>query len=131
MEPIQIIIISNDETYKSGLKNNLKHSNIDIYAIDSIADVLPYLDEKPPFKLIIFKPETPFEEDKIIKYSKIKRKEFNLRILVFQQKHKCLVTITNISIMFYLKHNIRHFRNMTAARILEIFEPKKNTLEYI
>jgi len=116
MEPIQIIIISNDELYKKNLKNNLKkyNSNVDIILLQYIGDILPFLDETPPFKLLVLKPDKPITKEKIVSYRTIKKRKFHLRLLIFQQEHKSLVAIANVSTIYYLKNHISFFANMNT-----------------
>jgi hypothetical protein len=64
-ETIQCIIISEDANYKTKVEHFLKANgeNVTIILTNTLMDALMYLDEKPPFKLLIRKHNKPLDEE--------------------------------------------------------------------
>ena len=119
-ETIQCIIISEDANYKTKVKAFLNtHTNTEIILTNTLMEALAYLNEKPPFKLLIRKHDNPIDEEEIENCKRVVQRDMNFRILVFQKEHKNLVMLLNLSSIRYAKEELKLFEGLKLKTVLK------------
>ena len=123
-EPIQCIICSEDAHYRNSLKLHLEesHLNMEIVLVKDLLGALSYLDESPPFKLLIRKPDKPLGVEDIANCHAVAKRDLNLRILVFQKEHKKLLKELNDDTIHFLQENKGLFSGMKKTSVLNALE---------
>jgi hypothetical protein len=120
-ETIQCIIISEDANYKTKVEHFLKANgeNVIIILTNTLMDALMYLDEKPPFKLLIRKPNKPLDAEDIENCRRVVERDMNFRIVVFQKEHKDLTMLLNLSSLRFLQQEKGLFAKMKLKTVLK------------
>ncbi|WP_452600804.1 hypothetical protein [Pontimicrobium sp. MEBiC06410] len=120
-ETIQCIVISEDANYKTKVEHFLKANgeNVTIILTNTLMDALMYLDEKPPFKLLIRKPNKPLEAEDIENCRRVVERDMNFRIVVFQKEHKDLTMLLNLSSLRFLQQEKGLFAKMKLKTVLK------------
>lgn len=119
-EKIQCIIISEDANYKTKVQAFLNtHTNAEIILTNTLMEALAYLNEKPPFKLLIRKHNTPLDEEELENCRRVPERDMNFRIIVFQELHKELVMLLNLSSLRYMQYEKGLFTKMKLKRVLK------------
>ncbi len=124
VKPIQCIVVSEDEDYKVNLKRLLKecYPDMEVTLTITLTDALRFLNEDPPFKLLIRKPTISLSRSEIRNCLKVEERNLYIRIIVLQKKHKTLIeTLNNKSIQF-LKDEKNIFRGLDNKSVLEMLE---------
>ena len=120
-ETIQCIVISEDANYKTKVERFIKANgeNVEIILTNTLTDALMYLDEKPPFKLLIRKHNKPLDEEEIENCSRVPERELNFRILVFQNQHKNVAMLLNLSSLRYMQQEKGLFTHLKLRTVLK------------
>lgn len=120
-EKIQCIIISEDANYKTRVEHfiNTNCENVEIVLTNTLMDALMYLDEKPPFKLLVRKPNNPLDKEDIENCERIPKRNMNIRILVFQNLHKDLIMLLNLSSLRFLQQEKGMFSKLKLKTVLK------------
>ncbi len=123
-EPIQCIICSEDAHYRNNLKLHLEqsHPNMEIVLTKDLLGALSYLDEKPPFKLLIRKPDKPLDLEDIANCHTVAKRDLNLRVMVFQKEYRKLLENLNNDTILFLQKNMGLFKNMKRTTALKTLE---------
>ena len=121
---MQCIICSEDAHYRNSLKLHLEesHPNMEIVLVKDLLGALSYLDESPPFKLLIRKPDKPLGVEDIANCHTVAKRDLNLRVLVFQKEHKKLLEELNDDTIHFLQENKGLFSGMKKASVLNALE---------
>ena len=119
-EKIQCIIISEDANYKIKVQTFLnKHTNTEVILTNTLMEALKYLNDKPPFKLLIRKHNKPLDEEELENCRNVVHRDMNFRILVFQNLHKDITMLLNLSSLRYMQYEKGLFANMKLKRVLK------------
>ncbi len=120
-ELIQCIVISEDVNYKKKVKEFLEKniSEVDIKIVDDLYQALAFMNDKPPFKVLIRKHNKPLSTDEIENCSRAISKDVNFRILIFQEKHKDMIMMLNLSSIRYLKEVLNVFKNLKTKAVIK------------
>ncbi|WP_452601131.1 hypothetical protein [Pontimicrobium sp. MEBiC06410] len=123
-EKIQCIIISEDANYKTKVEHfiNTNCENVEIILTNTLMDALMYLDEKPPFKLLVRKPNKPLDKEDIENCERIPERNMNIRVLVFQNLHKDLIMLLNLSSLHYIQQKKGLFTHLKLRTLLKRLE---------
>ncbi|WP_452600661.1 hypothetical protein [Pontimicrobium sp. MEBiC06410] len=120
MEKIQCIIISEDAHYKTKVKTFLnKYTNTEVILTNTLMDALMYLDEKPPFKLLIRKPNKPLDAEDIENCRRVVERDMNFRIVVFQKEYKDLTMLLNLNSLRCMQQEKGLFAKMKLKTVLK------------
>jgi hypothetical protein len=119
-EKIQCIIISEDINYKTKVKAFLNsHTDTEIILTNTLTEALAYLNEKPPFKLLIRKHNKPLDEEEIENCRNVVQRDMNFRIVIFQKEHKNLIMLLNLSSLRYMQYEKGLFAKMKLKTVLK------------
>lgn len=119
-ETIQCIIISEDANYKTKVQTFLNtHTNTEVIVTNTLMEALQYLNEKPPFKLLIRKHNKPLDKEELENCRRVVERDMNFRIIVFQKEHKDLTMLLNLSSLRYMQYEKGLFTNMKLKRVLK------------
>ena len=120
IDKIQCIIISEDANYKTKAKTFLStHTNTEIILTNTLTEALAYLNEKPPFKLLIRKHDKPLDEEELENCRRVPERDMNFRIVVFQNEHKDLTMLLNLSSLRFVQYEKELFANMKLKTVLK------------
>ncbi len=120
IDKIQCIIISEDAHYKTKVKTFLStHTNTEIILTNTLTEALAYLNEKPPFKLLIRKHNKPLDEEELENCRRVPERDMNFRIVVFQNEYKELTMLLNLSSLRYMQYEKELFANMKLKTVLK------------
>lgn len=121
---IQILVVSEDRAYKKSLKSylNICFPKVDVVLIEDLIGSLRFLDEKPPFKLLIRKPTKGISIEEINNCMLVEQKDINLRVVVFQNNHKGLIKVLNNNSIKFLKKEKNLFSGMKTKSVLKLLE---------
>ena len=124
VEPLQIIIASKDEHYKQNLERyfNDYYPFVDVFLVNTITEALTYFDDKPPFKFLIRKPLNPLDKEEIDNCKVTEVRDINLRLVLFQQKHKQAIKALNKNTIHYLKKEKHLFKGMHTNAVLAMLK---------
>lgn len=119
-EKIQCIIISEDANYKIKVQTFLnKYTNTEIILTNTLMETLKYLNDKPLFKLLIRKHNKPLDEEELENCRNVVHRDMNFRILVFQNLHKDITMLLNLSSLRYMQYEKGLFANMKLKIVLK------------
>lgn len=123
-ERIQCIVISEDVNYKNNIKQYLNKStpSINVTLIDTLLDALAFLNEKPPFKLLIRKHNKPLTREEIKNCMPLVHREMNFRIIVLQKEHEDLISALNANSIDYVQKEKGVFKTEKVEEILKNLE---------
>ena len=132
-KPIQCIVVSEDENYKVSLKGLLKecYPDMEVILTITLTDALRFLNEDPPFKLLIRKPTFSLSRSEIRNCLKVEERNLYLRLIVLQKNHRTLIEILNNNSIQFLKDEQGMFTNLDNDYVLEMLEqnfPKHESL---
>lgn len=126
---MQCIICSEDDNYRNNLKLYLEksHPNMNIVLVKDLLGALSFLDEKPPFKLLIRKPNKPLDLEDIANCYKVAKRDFNLRLVVFQKEYEKLLENLNNDTIQFLQESIGLFKNMKRTSVIKTLKKPPKT----
>lgn len=124
VKPIQCIVVSEDENYKVSLKRLLQecHPDMEVTLVITLTDALRFLNEAPPFKLLIRKPTISLSRSEIRNCMEVEERNFHLRIIVLQKEHKTLIETLNKNSIQFLKDEKNIFTSLDNKSVLEMLE---------
>ncbi|WP_452601930.1 hypothetical protein [Pontimicrobium sp. MEBiC06410] len=126
IDPLQIIIASEDAQYKKNLEcyfNNY-YPFVDVFLVKTTTEALAYFNDKPPFKFLIRKPEIPLSKADLKNCKATEIRDVNLRLVVFQNQHKKAVKTINKKTIRYLKQEKHLFIGISTFAVLGMLEHK-------
>lgn len=122
--PLQIIIASHDEDYKTNLEYyfNNYYPFAEVFLVNTITEALTYFNDKPPFKFLIRKPQKILDKEEVDNCKTTEFRDINLRLVLFQNKHKKAVKAINKNTIRYLKKEKHLFKGMNTYTVLAMLK---------
>ncbi len=95
------------------------YTNSEVILVNTLIDALAYLSEKPPFKLLIRKPNKPLDKEEIENCSKVVQQGMNFRIVLFQKQYENLAMHLNLSSLRYMQQEKNLFTHLKLNTVLK------------
>ena len=100
---------------------------MNIVLVKDLSGALSFLDEKPPFKLLIRKPDKPLDLEDIANCYKVAKRDLNLRLVVFQKEYEKLLENLNNDTIQFLQESMGLFKNMKRTSVIKTLKKPPKT----